>query len=798
MTNCIVFEDGILINTYIENCVWDGLFSKVSSTGYLIKYISSCLPKNTVFIIPKSDGNINKNKNDNKFHDVDWTTEIQPYIDYAKEKNKVFIIGTLCQVDEEKDCNYLYLPLDDEIFEYGITRFFNETNLPSWENRSSQLCWRGGCSGVGNLESLRVRFVEKIYDYDPNTDIRLSTWWSENKNIPTHYFSNRIDYTQFTNHKIFFIVDGNVIASNHMYGFATGCIPFVISNGTCWYSHLATPYVHYIPINYDLSNLIEQIEWVKNNDSEAKKIAENAYKFAETYFSSEYQKKYLKESIEKIVFREKKIIDCFTFYNEFDLLLYRLTILYDVVDKFILVEARHTHAGSEKQLYYEENKHLFKRFEDKIIHIIVDLPYLKPNIDYSKDEQWLNENYQRNSIDNGIKQIALNDNDLIIISDLDEITDPRTLLTLKNSKTSDSFTLQQDMYYYNLHTFHCGEKWCRSKIVTYKHYINTTPENIRTRDPQLPLLENAGWHLSYFGNKDFIINKLKEFTHQEYNNSLYVNEDIENKINNNLDLFNRNYVPIKYVGINENNYLPPLYDKYLLNYIQNKKLEDVPIYIYFHVCCINNWKEIFSRLLFKIKNSGLYNVVKEIKCVVLGDDEGFINDPKINIIFRSLNINLFEKKIINLLYDDCVNSNEEFKVLYIHTKGVRHFNNPKYEKNVYDWTEYMSYFNIYNFNLCLNELNNSDSVGVNLQASNDCPLHYSGNFWWSKASHISKLNIITENNYSYNAPEFWVTSTNGIYKSLWNSNTHHYNEPCPHFLYENKQISIHVINNEFI
>ena len=81
---------------------------------------------------------------------------------------------------------------------------------------------------------------------------------------------------------------------------------------------------NYIPINYDLSNLIEKIEWVKTHDEEAKKIAE-------TYFSTEYQKKHLKENIEKYCFQNNKIIDCFTFYNEMDLLFYRLMIFYQMV-----------------------------------------------------------------------------------------------------------------------------------------------------------------------------------------------------------------------------------------------------------------------------------------------------------------------------------------------------------------------------------------------------------------------------------------------------------------------------------
>ena len=68
----------------------------------------------------------------------------------------------------------------------------------------------------------------------------------------------------------------------------------------------------------------------------------------------------------------KKIIDCFTFYNEMDLLNYRLNILYNVVDYFIIVESTHTYVGKEKKLFYNDNKHLFEKFNDKIIHIIVD------------------------------------------------------------------------------------------------------------------------------------------------------------------------------------------------------------------------------------------------------------------------------------------------------------------------------------------------------------------------------------------------------------------------------------------
>ena len=85
---------------------------------------------------------------------------------------------------------------------------------------------------------------------------------------------------------------------------------------------------------------------------------------------------------------DKKIIDCFIFYNEFDLLTYRLNLLNDVVDYFVLVESRHTFVGKEKSLFYNENKQLFEIFNHKIIHIIVDdFPHKYPNINIEAGEQ---------------------------------------------------------------------------------------------------------------------------------------------------------------------------------------------------------------------------------------------------------------------------------------------------------------------------------------------------------------------------------------------------------------------------
>lgn len=82
------------------------------------------------------------------------------------------------------------------------------------------------------------------------------------------------------------------------------------------------------------------------------------------------------------------------------------------------------------------------------------------------------------------------------------------------------------------------------------------------------IIQTCGWHLSYFGDAHFIKNKLENFAHQEYNSDEYTNiQKIEKRINNNNDLFDRDWNKIIKILIKENPYLPPEYETYLQNFI---------------------------------------------------------------------------------------------------------------------------------------------------------------------------------------------------------------------------------------
>ena len=262
-----------------------------------------------------------------------------------------------------------------------------------------------------------------------------------------------------------------------------------------------------------------------------------------------------------------KLIDCFIFYNELDMLTYRLNLLNDVVDYFIIVESTHTFIGKKKELTYQKNQHLFEKFAKKIIHVVVDdVPYKYPDIDFSRGEQWLNEEHQRNGISRGINSINdLTESDLIIIADLDEIPDPTTLNNIKKTNIKvDNNTLLMDLYYYNLNTKLNG-KWNKCKILKYKIYkaLNKTCNEIRNTASQEIL--NGGWHLSYFGDKYFIQNKIQNFSHQEYNNPYFTDiYKIEERVNNFKDLYDRS--DLEKTEIKDNTYLPTDYNIYLKKY----------------------------------------------------------------------------------------------------------------------------------------------------------------------------------------------------------------------------------------
>ena len=238
-----------------------------------------------------------------------------------------------------------------------------------------------------------------------------------------------------------------------------------------------------------------------------------------------------------------KIYDCFLFFNELELLEIRLNVLNDYVDYFVLVESTKTFSNKDKELHYQKNKPLFKKFDKKIIHIIIDE---HPKFDNTKDafgDVWHYDHFQRNQITRGL--VSAKEEDLILLSDLDEIVNPLLISELKKEKNIVALSFLTFYYYIN---YLRKETWYAPKVFRKKHLKKFTPQQIRDWSGPIKVYPKGGWHFSFLGGEERIKYKIKSYAHQQYNNK-EVFENITKNINEGKDIFNRG-TEMKIIDIN--------------------------------------------------------------------------------------------------------------------------------------------------------------------------------------------------------------------------------------------------------
>ena len=191
----------------------------------------------------------------------------------------------------------------------------------------------------------------------------------------------------------------------------------------------------------------------------------------------------------------------------------RLKELYDVVHRFVIIEAPVTHQGKPKPLYFHENSERFRTFSDKIHHVVVrDMP---------EEDNWQREFYQRNALRGAIPD-ALAD-DLIVVSDVDEIPNISALQEAAQRKSFLFFEMGLHYYFLNLKAGSWTKAYCAPKSTIDRmedlslprlREINYLTEFNGSADTHL--LRNAGWHLTWQLGVEAIMAKLDAFSHSEF------------------------------------------------------------------------------------------------------------------------------------------------------------------------------------------------------------------------------------------------------------------------------------------
>ena len=238
-----------------------------------------------------------------------------------------------------------------------------------------------------------------------------------------------------------------------------------------------------------------------------------------------------------------KIYDCFSYWDEDLLLDLRLNILNNHVDYFVITEGDKTWQNNPKKLRFDIKK--FANFEKKIIYIpVTDMP--------AGDNPYLRENHQRNCLERGFAKA--DKNDIIIISDLDEIPNPKVLNKFKSDLRFAVF--KQKHFYYKLNLLNINSPDWHGSRICIKKYLKSPQwlRNIKIKERNFLLkyiyrenyqiIKDGGWHFSDIKTPRELIQKISSFAHGELNQDKFKNEEIINKkIENLKDVFDR---PIKY------------------------------------------------------------------------------------------------------------------------------------------------------------------------------------------------------------------------------------------------------------
>lgn len=253
-----------------------------------------------------------------------------------------------------------------------------------------------------------------------------------------------------------------------------------------------------------------------------------------------------------------KVYSCSLFFRELDLLELKLETLDPLVDYFVISESTRTHSGKPKKLYFNKNRSRFKKFENKIIYqVIHDTPSKFTDLKHKTESQnyfWYNhivdkinrqthwsknvESYGRDSWEKEslIRPLGCDrTDDIILLSDLDEIVKPEALsVVLNNFDVSKVYHFQHSMFYYFLNVQKTNEPWYGTIATTYQNFFDNSFCEMRTNKQGI-FIKDAGWHFTFQNGKKAIRNKIESYGEQSLNKD-FIKNNIGNSVDNFLSL----------------------------------------------------------------------------------------------------------------------------------------------------------------------------------------------------------------------------------------------------------------------
>lgn len=249
-----------------------------------------------------------------------------------------------------------------------------------------------------------------------------------------------------------------------------------------------------------------------------------------------------------------KVFDCFTFFNELDLLEFRLQYLDSSVDYFIISESNLTFSGKSKPYNFKDNAHRFDKWKHKIIYLPIEqstegLSFEDVKTYTPTNGPWMLESQQRYALSYASNMMA--DTDLVMLGDIDEIPDPKVIERYSNitHHMESPISLSMLFHYYYMNCQNEGfERWWNGTVLsTGAMFKEFNPQGLRDDRNHFFRETEAGWHFSYLGGVEKIRQKIQSFSHTEFNTpDITSDENIIKAMEEGLDVLKRPGVSYKF------------------------------------------------------------------------------------------------------------------------------------------------------------------------------------------------------------------------------------------------------------
>jgi hypothetical protein len=283
----------------------------------------------------------------------------------------------------------------------------------NWSTKIATAVFRGGSTGCGvTIETnprLKLAYISATTPRDnmgvAYLDAGITKWNLRPRKIKGEKYLKTIEIGELpfdkvnflspveqSNYKYIVNVDGHVSAFRLSLELNMGCVILMVdSEWKMWYKELLVPYKHYVPIKSDLSNIIDQIKWCRNNDEKCQEIVKNAQLFFDTYL----QKDGILDYMQKILVDMKDEMGIYV-YNNTDILYSQITKEREIVKN------------------YEYPK------TDRTVKDIVGLPSVSRNNSVLQAMKWIFNMIETSEYD--LSDIAVKDETYLVSNKLSAVT----------------------------------------------------------------------------------------------------------------------------------------------------------------------------------------------------------------------------------------------------------------------------------------------------------------------------------------------------------------------------------------